>query len=303
MATLTTGDLYLPVEYAGRIIAKAGDTSAIAKLSPSQAQTFTTKEHIIFGADPEAEFVAEGAQKASQDITVSRVLSAIHKAQVSVRLTDEVLVADEDTRLGLLETVFDKMGEATGRALDYGIFHAVSPLDGTTVPGMTALTTTSNQQYATADPIADVDALPDLIIEAGYVPNGIAMATTYANELRKVRNQYTNVREFPEIALDPTRTGSLGGLSVAVSGTVQGRRVSDGGSGFGTDILAIAGDYSLIKWGIVRNMGVEVIRFGDPDGLGDLRRTNEVLVRAELLYAWAVLDPLGFTTLHEDGSE
>lgn len=297
MAALTTSSLYLPQEYAGRIIAKAGETSAIAKLSPSQGQTFTTKEHIILSADPEAEWVAEGAQKSSSEVTTTRILSAIHKAQVSVRMTDEVVYADEDTRLGLMETVYDKLGEATGRALDYGIFHGVSPLTGATVQGMTALSSTANQQTLSGTPQQEVDELPDAIIAAGYVPNGVALSVGFANTLRKARNATTGAREFPEIQLDPTKVGSLGGLTAAVSGTVNGTRVAGANSTWGTKCVAFAGDYSLIKWGIVRDMGVEVIRYGDPDGAGDLRRTNEVLLRAEILYAWAVLDPLGFTCL------
>lgn len=120
--------------------------------------------------------VAEGAQKSSSDVTTTRILSAIHKAQVSVRMTDEVVYADEDTRLGLMETVYDKLGEATGRALDYGIFHGVSPLTGATVQGMTALSATANQQTISGTPQQEVDELPDAIIAAGYVPNGVALS-------------------------------------------------------------------------------------------------------------------------------
>lgn len=296
MAALTTAGLYLPQEYAGRIIAKAGDTSVIARLSPSQGQTFTTKEHIIFGADPEAEWVAEGAQKSGSEISTTRVLSTTHKAQVSVRMTDEVVYADEDTRLGLMEAVYDKLGEAVGRALDYGIIYGVSPLTGAAVTGMTALFSQANQIVSAGDIVDDVDSMPDEIIEAGYVPNAVALDTAFANELRKLRNAGTGERVYPEIQLDPTKTGTLGGLTAAVSGTIGGRRVKIGQQ-FGTPVQALCGDYSLIKWGIVRDMGMEVIKFGDPDGLGDLRRTNEVVVRAEVIYAWAVLDPLGFTCL------
>ena len=39
---------------------------------------------------------------------------------------------------------------------------------------------------------------------------------------------------------------------------------------------------------------MEVIQYGDPDGQGDLKRTNEVVIRAEAYIGWAILDPKAF---------
>ena len=296
MAAITTTMLQLPNELVSPIITKISDESVIAKLSPSVPQVFLNSQYTVFTQEPEAEFVAEGANKSDGAETLAPVIAETHKAVTTIRLTDEVQIADEDAMLGIIEASRDKIALAGARALDYGIIHAVSPLQGTTVSGMTALANTANQQTATATPVADVDTLPDAIINAGYAPNGVALATTYANTLRKVRNN-DGYRQFPEISLNPNDVSSVGGLAAAVSGTVQGRRVGYGTQNVGTKLLALAGDFSMIKWGIVRNMGIEVIRYGDPDGLGDLRRTNQIALRAEVFYSWAVIDPLAFTAL------
>ena len=43
-----------------------------------------------------------------------------------------------------------------------------------------------------------------------------------------------------------------------------------------------------IRWGIQRQLPVELIQFGDPDGQGDLKRKNQVALRLETVYAWYV---------------
>ena len=39
---------------------------------------------------------------------------------------------------------------------------------------------------------------------------------------------------------------------------------------------------------------MEVIEYGDPDGAGDLKRYNQVYLRAEAYIGWAILDPSAF---------
>ena len=57
-----------------------------------------------------------------------------------------------------------------------------------------------------------------------------------------------------------------------------------------TNIIGFVGDFSAIRWGIQRAIGLEVIRYGDPDGQGDLKRNNQVAFRAEVVYGWGVAD-------------
>ena len=45
---------------------------------------------------------------------------------------------------------------------------------------------------------------------------------------------------------------------------------------------------SGIRWGVQRNIPLEVIKFGDPDGQGDLKRNNQIALRLEVVYGWYV---------------
>lgn len=52
---------------------------------------------------------------------------------------------------------------------------------------------------------------------------------------------------------------------------------------------AIVGDWKNgIYWGVQRNLPLETITYGDPDGQGDLRRNNQIALRLEIVYAWYV---------------
>ena len=83
------------------------------------------------------------------------------------------------------------------------------------------------------------------------------------------------------------------GIPAATSNTVNGVLATTP-----TKVLGIMGDFSLIKWGMVRDMWAEIIEYGDPDGTGvDLKSVNQVAYRTEAVYAYAVLDPKGFAVL------
>lgn len=290
MAAIDTKSITLPKEVAQAVVTKARDTSTIAALSPSTPMLFKDMTHVLFSKEPEAEFVGEGAQKSSAEAEFTAVQGEIHKAQVTVRLSDEVKWADEDSQLGIIDAIVDASSSAIGRALDYGIYHGINPSTGTAASGMTALTAGAASVTATTDASEDLDSLVAAINET-YDISGIALSKTWANELRKIRVKNTGMRLYPEIPLN-LKVGNLDGIAAATSGTVNGALAKTA-----TNVLAILGDFGLIKWGIVRDLGLDVIETGDPDGLGDLKRLNQIAYRTEVAYSWAVLDPKGFAVL------
>lgn len=107
MAAITTKNITLPKEVAQQVVTKARDTSTIATLSPSTPVLFKDMTHVLFSKEPEAEFVGEGAQKSASDSEFTAVQGEIHKAQVTVRLSDEVKWADEDSQLGIVDAIVD----------------------------------------------------------------------------------------------------------------------------------------------------------------------------------------------------
>lgn len=302
MAKATEGvkleKITMPVEVVNEITQKIKERSFIAALVPSEPETFGSKEYVTWTEDPEGEFVGEGEAKSSSSFGMEPKEGKLHKFQVTVRMSDEVTWADEDNQLQILNALYGKMAEAKARGLDYGLGHAINPLTRTYIDAFKAESIVHNakQVAATNDPVADFDNLADGIIE-NYDVTGIALDRMYASALRKVRVPNTGMRQFPEIGLnlDP---GNVDGITSVTSGSVAARRLAPEPTG----IKAILGNWNLVKWGFARDFEIEMIKHGDPDGLGDLKRYNQVAFRAECVYGWRVIDHNGFVVLRDASS-
>nr|DAW09600.1 MAG TPA: major capsid protein [Caudoviricetes sp.] len=290
MPATNTTNIKLPVEIAKDLVSKVADTSVIQTLSASSPAIFANRASILFTQDPEAEIVGESTQHSSQTVGLKPVDHTIKKLSVTVRFSNEVQWADEDSQLQIVDAIVDKSAAALGRGLDYLVFHALNPATGMAASGLTALTAGATAVTATTDPAADLDALADAV-DPGYSISGIGLSKAYASSLRKVRVKNTGLRMFPEIPIN-LNTGVVDGLAAATSNTVSGALAKTA-----TKVLAVMGDFNLIKWGIVRDINIETIETGDPDGLGDLKRLGQVAYRAEVVYSYAVIDPKGFAVL------
>lgn len=290
MPATNTTNIKLPVEIAKDLVSKVVDTSVIQTLSASSPAIFANRASILFTQDPEAEIVGESTQHSSQTVGLKPVDHTIKKLSVTVRFSNEVQWADEDSQLQIVDTIVDKSATALGRGLDYLVFHALNPATGMAASGLTALTAGATAVTATTDPVADLDALADAV-DPGYSISGIGLSKAYASSLRKVRVKNTGLRMFPEIPIN-LNTGVVDGLVAATSNTVSGALAKTA-----TKVLAVMGDFNLIKWGIVRDINIEIIETGDPDGLGDLKRLGQIAYRAEVVYSYAVVDPKGFAVL------
>lgn len=280
---LTTAKITLPTDVAVGIVNKASDTSTIAALSPSSPMLFRNQDYMVFNPASEAEVVEEGANKSAYEQTLTTVTAKRVKLQTTTRVTSELEWADEDNRTQIVESIVADQAAAFARALDYVVYHAVNPKTGATLTGYTALSGTATQVTATGDAVKDMDAIVDAVA-ADYDVNGIALSKTFAASLRKVRVPSTGMRLYPEIPLN-LQPGTVDGIRAATSGTVSGVKAT-----VATKVLAFAGDFSVIKWGLVRDMTSEVIPYGDPDGAGDLQRSNQIAYRTEGVYGFAVLD-------------
>jgi phage capsid family len=290
MPATNTTNIKLPVEIAKDLVSKVADTSVIQTLSASSPAIFANRASILFTQDPEAEIVGESTQHSSQTVGLKPVDHTIKKLSVTVRFSNEVQWADEDSQLQIVDAIVDKSAAALGRGLDYLVFHGLNPATGMAATGLTALTTGATAVTATTDPAADLDALADAV-DPGYSISGIGLSKAYASSLRKVRAKNTGLRMFPEIPIN-LNTGVVDGLAAATSNTVSGTLAKTA-----TKVLAVMGDFNLIKWGIVRDINIETIETGDPDGLGDLKRLGQIAYRAEVVYSYAVIDPKGFAVL------
>ena len=295
MTALKTTDLVLPHEVIAEINKKVKQKSVVGSLITSEMQTFEDRSYMVFTQEPEAEYVGEGGAKSSATVDFDPITATGHKLQVTVRVSDEVRWADEDGQLEVLNTITGAFGDALARGVDAGILHKTNPLDKSTVTAFASSAIVPNATVvdATTDAQKDLDGLADAIIE-NYDVNGIALDRVYANILRKLRNS-DGQKLYPELGMN-LDISSLDGIRAVVSGAVANRRYATTATG----VKAIIGNWDLIKYGIVRNISVTPIEYGDPDGLGDLKRYNQIAYRAETYFSYANFDPAGgFAVLKE----
>jgi hypothetical protein len=270
------------------MIIEARTGSTVAQLSGSEPQRFGEVDYIIFNDFPKAEFVGEGADKASTTGGYDDVTAKPHKAQVTLRFNEEVQWADEDYQLGILSSLGNAGALALSRALDLGLYHRINPLTGTAITGWdNYLNATTNRVALNADSsLADMDVEESVGILLGNskAVNGIAMDPTFAWTLATAR--YTDDRKkFPELGFGTSIT-NFEGIPASTGDTVSGQPEATD-----TGVRAFLGDFrSGIRWGVQRNIPVELIRFGDPDGQGDLKRKNQIALRLEIVFGWYVFE-------------
>lgn len=293
MAILTTGDLTIPTQILDPWLGKVKYGSAVAALSNSIPMKFGKGEAFIFDIG-EAEYVGEGADKGSTVFTKTVQNTNPFKFHKTVRWNDEVMWADEDHQLHVVSQILDLIQPALSRALDFGIFHGINPTGGTPVAAMTQKlsATTNSVEIATGDkPYANIDAADTLVLADGFVPSDLAMDPSFAASFNSLRTT-EGVKLYPELKLS-TEVGNMEGHRSSVSRTVGAAGVAAAA----TNVKAFVGDFSAIRWGIQRQIGLEVIQFGDPDGQGDLKRKNQVAFRAEVVYGWGIADPNAFAKI------
>lgn len=299
LITTETVKVLLPRELDTSMLEDTRKTSTVAKLSAREAQRFGEKEYPLFNDLPKAEFVNEGAQKASTNIGFTTVKSTPKKAQVTLRFNEEVQWADEDYQLGVLSEVANAGSVALSRALDLGIYHKINPLTGTKITGWTAVTDTAKK--ATLGGGVDADAVvrtaTGLVINdgTGSQVNGLALDPKMSWDLAGLQalsgGQPTGTPRYPGLGFGTDITSFMG-INAAQGDTVSGTpEAAD------TGVRAILGDFQRgIRWAVQRNLPVELIRFGDPDGQGDLKRNNQIALRLEIVYGWYV-NPAKFAVI------
>jgi len=300
MAVLATTNITLPTNIADGMFSKAQTGSAVAALSGAEPQKFGQVTHMTLTGRPRAELVGEGADKSSTNATFGTKVVTPHKFQVTMRFNEEVQWADEDYQLGVLETLAAEGGEALARALDLGVFHGINPLAGTAAASIVAGdrigTTTNSVEITTATlttPDTVIEQAAGLVIADGYIPSGIAFDPTYSWTVATAR--YSDGRKkYPELGFG-TNITSFEGLQAYSSTTVSGLPEASANS----NIKAIVGQWNLLRWGVQRRIPVELIRFGDPDGQGDLKRKNQIALRLEVVYGWGIMDLDGFATVKD----
>jgi hypothetical protein len=296
MATLATGSLSIPKQKIDPWLGKIKNGSAVAALSTPTPMTFGVGETWTFDIG-EAEYVPESGNKGASTITPTTKTITPYKFHKTLRMSEEVLWADEDRQLEVVDEILDLIQPALSRALDFGVMHEINPTGGAVVAAMNGgLTDTTNlvEDVAANAPYVSLDAADALVLADGYYPRDVALAPAYAARFAARRNTTTEQKLYPNFVLG-TEVSELDGHRASVSNTVSGTGVI----AVDTKVLAFVGNFDAIRWGVQKSIGLEVIRYGDPDGGGDLKRKNEVAFRAEVVYGWGIQDLNAVAKIHD----
>lgn len=291
MASFATGSLSIPKQKLSPWLGKIQYGSCVATLSGETPMTFGEGESWTFDIG-EAEYVAEGGDKGASTITATSKPVKPYKFHKTLRFNEEVLWADEDRQLEVVDEILALIQPALSRALDFGVFHEINPATGTVVTAMNGgLTDTTNSvEYVGTDkPYTSLDAADALVLADGYVPRDVALSPLYASKFSALRGTNSEQKLYPNFRLG-IETSELDGHRASVSRTVD----ATGVAAAATNVLGFVGDFSAIRWGIQKSIGLEVIKYGDPDGGGDLKRKNQVAFRAEVVYGWGIADLSAF---------
>ena len=283
MADLNTTKVTLPTTVTTAVAARLHDNSVVAAFSPADALTgYHNDAYNYFTGGARAEVVGESKAKKAHDVAVKPVPGKLVKVHTTTRVSDELSWADADDQLSIIEAIQNDQASAAAEALDYVLLHAVNPLDGTALSDYTALTAGATSVTSTGKAVEDIDAIVDAL--ADYDVTGIGLSRKFAGDLRKARSA-DGGRLYPEIPLS-LNAGTLEGVPAVTSNNVAGKLAA-------TDpkVLAIAGDWSTVRWRIARPLTASIIAYGDPDGAGDLQRYGQIAYRSELVFSYAVLDP------------
>lgn len=287
MAALTSGFLNLPNQIIDPWLGKVQGGSTVAALSGAIPMKFGTGSTMTFDIG-EAEYVGEGAQKGASTVTKATQTVTPFKFHKTIRMNEEAKWADEDAQAGYIDDILTQIQPALSRALDFGVIHGINPTGGAAVAAMTQKLSASTNQVErvnTDKPYANLDAADQLVLANSYVPANVALDPTFAAKFAALRGTQTEQKLYPDFALS-TAPSVLDGHVASVSRTVSASGVAAAPTG----ILGVVGDFSAIRWGIQRQIGLELIEYGDPDGGGDLKRNNQIAFRAEVVYGWGIAD-------------
>ena len=300
MPALQTGDLDLGNYVASGVFEKNVQTATIPRLAPEAPEKLLIgKTDVITLKDtPKAELVGESEAKSATPRRLSKVTVRTYKVQYTDRFSDEVMQQDEDAQIGVVDAYTTGLLKALSRAIDLVGYHGINPLTGVVAAQADHYVDQEAGRVYDEDAGDALDEAVDMLFGNGYSPNGIAMDPQFVGQLRKLKNT-DGTKRFAQIGFG-ANVDNFEGLNAAVSNTVSGSE--EMGLEAAVD-RAIIGDFTAIKFSIVKTVPVELIEFGDPDGLGDLKRHNEVALRGEAYFAVALLDPTAVVVITSDPAD
>lgn len=288
MATVKQGAMF-PAQLVTEMFNTVKGHSSIAKMVGSTPIAFNGNTEFTFSMDNKVSVVGESGQKPAGDATITPVTIRPIKVVYQSRVSDEFVYASEEAKLNYLKAFTDGFAKRIAEGLDEMIMHGVNPATGTAsqVIGTNNLDAKITKTVAlTSAPNTDIDGAIALVDDA----NGIILGKTIRSAIAALKTTDGGVM-YPEFAWGAT-PAELGGIKVDANKTVEANNATS---------RAYVGDFSALKWGFAKELPLEVIQYGNPDGQGDLKNTNEVVIRSEAFVGWGILDADAFAAVVAQG--
>lgn len=297
MANTTTskvnGEAIFPPELVTEMFNAVRGHSALARLCTAKPMPFAGTKEMVFTMDGEAEIVGEGAQKSPNDAGFNPVTIVPVKFIYQHRVTDEFKNMSEEAQLPYLQAFADGFAKKIARGLDIAAMHGINPISGaaSTVVGTNHFDAKVSQTatYTAGTSVADdvLDTAIQTILGNEKEVNGVAMSALFGQYMAAVK--VNGVVQYPEFRFGG-KPAAFAGMGVDINTTVN-KKLSAATS----RDLAIVGDFAnAFRWGYAKNIPLEIIEFGDPDGQGDLKRQNQIELRSEAYIGWGILDAGSF---------
>lgn len=291
MATIQKSTLF-PAVLEKEIFNAVRGKSALAALSQNEPIPFVGKDVFVFSMPGEVSVVGESQPKPAGDSAITSVPIRPVKVVYQSRVTAEFMYASEEQQLNTLSTFAEGFARKLAKGLDIMAGYGYDPATG----AASAVIGNNNLKYAitnyasganvvqyttgTDDP---VDKLEEAIGKVDEL-NGIAMSADFREDIAGLKATSGGAQPaYPEFSFGGAPT-QLGAANLAVSNGLDA-----------ADIYGIVGNFDAFRWGFAKEMPLEIIEYGNPDGgTYDLKRANEVLLRSEAFIGWGILNPADF---------
>lgn len=288
MSKITNTQALFTPDLVKKMINQVKGHSALAKLCAGEPIPFAGIDTFVFSMDDEACIVGEGGAKPAGGASLEPVTIKPIKFLYQHRVTDEFMNLVREKQLPYLNEFIDGASRKMARALDISAFHGVNPFDRRASDTIGANSfdgkVTRTVNFLASYPDDNVDDAIALIPDADI--SGIAMSADFGAALGKMKMADSHAAMYPEFRFGGKPATFGGGLACDVNNTVNFNSCAD---------EAIVGDYAnAFRWGYAERMKFEIIETGDPDGLGDLKRHNQICLRVETYIGWGILDPNAF---------
>lgn len=300
MSSILSKGALFPPQLTNQLFNLVKGKSSLARLSGATPIPFNGETVFTFSLDNEVDLVAENGAKSNGGGTIGTVSMQPVKVEYGMRVSDEFRFAAEEIQLQYLTAFADGFANKVARGLDIMAFHGVNPRSKLTASALTnknfddlVLQTVAFDSLAPND---NVEAAIALVQGNELDVSGMAMAPAFKSALASLKRGSTSYEAlYPELGWGAA-VSQINGLPVDANSTVNFNSNAD---------RAIVGDFqTYFKWGIARQIPIEVIEYGNPDNsdLGDLKGHNQVYIRGEAYIGWAILLPTAFARIIANAS-